>query len=143
MDIFRSDVLAGKSILVTGGGSGLGLEISKALVAKGATVHICGRRANVLEAAAAEIGASDPGKVHWHTCDIRDADQVDAMVEEMWQVGPVTSLANNDAANFIAPHKGLSPSGFRTINPTGMDGSLHFSLSLAKPWINDNRKTDY
>ena len=55
MDIFRTDALAGKSILVTGGGSGLGKEISKALVAKGAAVHICGRRAGVLEGAASEI----------------------------------------------------------------------------------------
>ena len=140
MEIFRSDVLAGKSILVTGGGSGLGLEISKALAAKGATVHICGRRANVLEAAAAEIAAGTVGKVHWHTCDIRDADQVDAMVEAMWKVGPVTSLVNNAAANFIAPTKGLSPRGFRAITSTVMDGSFHVTLALGKRWIDEGIK---
>lgn len=140
MDIFRSDVLAGKSILVTGGGSGLGLEISKALAAKGATVHICGRRANILEAAAAEIGEGAPGKVHWHTCDIRDADQVDALVEAMWKVGPVTSLVNNAAANFIAPTKGLSPRGFRAITSTVMDGSFHVTLALGKRWIAEGIK---
>lgn len=140
MDIFRSDVLAGKSILVTGGGSGLGLEISKALAAKGATVHICGRRANVLEAAAAEIEAGNPGKVHWHTCDIRDADQVDAMVEAMWKIGPVSSLVNNAAANFIAPTKGLSPRGFRAITSTVMDGSFHVTLALGKRWIDEGIK---
>jgi NAD(P)-dependent dehydrogenase (short-subunit alcohol dehydrogenase family) len=140
MDIFRSDVLAGKSILVTGGGSGLGLEISKALCAKGATVHICGRRANVLEAAAAEIAAGNAGKVHWHTCDIRDADQVDALVDAMWKVGPVTSLVNNAAANFIAPTKGLSPRGFRAITSTVMDGSFHVTLALGKRWIAEGIK---
>jgi len=140
MDIFRSDVLAGKSILVTGGGSGLGLEISKALAAKGATVHICGRRANVLEEAAAEIAQGAAGKVHWHTCDIRDADQVDALVEAMWKVGPVTSLVNNAAANFIAPTKGLSPRGFRAITSTVMDGSFHVTLALGKRWIDEGIK---
>src|SRR3546814_2233960 len=89
MDIFRTDVLAGKSILVTGGGSGLGLEISKALHAKGATVHICGRRASALEAAAAAIAADGSGNVHWHICDIRDAAQVDAMVDAIWADGPL------------------------------------------------------
>jgi NAD(P)-dependent dehydrogenase (short-subunit alcohol dehydrogenase family) len=140
MDIFRPDVLAGKSILVSGGGSGLGLEISKALAAKGATVHICGRRANVLEEAAAEIAKGAAGKVHWHTCDIRDADQVDAMVEAMWKVGPVTSLVNNAAANFIAPTKGLSPRGFRAITSTVMDGSFHVTLALGKRWIDEGIK---
>ncbi len=60
MDIFRDDALKGKSILVTGGGSGLGKEIGKALAAKGAKVHICGRRPQVLEEAAAEISAQGP-----------------------------------------------------------------------------------
>lgn len=140
MDIFRPDVLAGKSILVTGGGSGLGLEISKALRAKGATVHICGRRAAVLEAAAAEIAGGEAGKVHWHTCDIRDADQVDAMVDAIWAVGPLTGLVNNAAANFITPTKGLSPRGFRAVTSTVMDGTFHITLALGKRWIAEGIK---
>ena len=66
MDIFRADALAGKSILVTGGGSGLGKEISKALVAKGAAVHICGRRAQLLDEAVREISASGSAPVRAH-----------------------------------------------------------------------------
>jgi NAD(P)-dependent dehydrogenase (short-subunit alcohol dehydrogenase family) len=130
-DIFNADVLAGKSILVTGGGSGLGKEISKALVAKGATVHICGRRAEVLAEAAMEIG----GSIHTHVCDIRDADSVDAMVSAIWAIGPLTSLVNNAAANFIAPTKDLSPRGFRAITSTVMDGSFFVTLAIGKRWI--------
>ena len=129
--IFQEDVLGGKSVLVTGGGSGLGKEIAKALVVKGAVVHICGRRASVLEAAAAEIG----GAVHWHVCDIRDADQVDALMDAIWVVGPLTSLVNNAAANFIAPTKDLSPRGFRAVTSTVMDGSFHVTLAAGKRWI--------
>ena len=130
-DIFRADVLAGKSILVTGGGSGLGREIATALAGKGATVHICGRRANILEEAATQIGES----VHWHICDIRDADQVDAMFDAIWAVGPLTGLVNNAAANFISPTKDLSPRGFRAITSTVMDGSFHVTLAAGKRWI--------
>jgi NAD(P)-dependent dehydrogenase (short-subunit alcohol dehydrogenase family) len=130
-DIFRDNVLAGKSVLVTGGGSGLGKEIATALAAAGSVVHICGRRANVLEATAAVI----PGQVHWHICDIRDADQVDAMFDRIWAVGPLTGLVNNAAANFIAPTKDLSPRGFRAITSTVMDGSFHVTLAAGKRWI--------
>lgn len=140
MEVFRSDVLEGKSILVTGGGSGLGLEISKALCAKGAVVHICGRRADVLDSAASEIAGEKVGKVHWHTCDIRDADQVDAMVDAIWKLAPLTGLVNNAAANFISPTIGLSPRGFRAVASTVMDGSFHVTLALGKRWIAEGTK---
>ena len=137
-DVFRPDVLAGKAILVTGGGSGLGKEISKALAAKGAVVHICGRRANVLDEAVGEIGAASGAhgtRVHSHICDIRDADAVDKMMEAVWAQGPLTGLVNNAAANFIAPSKTLSPRGFRAITSTVMDGSFHVTLAVGKKWI--------
>jgi len=140
MDIFRPDALAGKSILVTGGGSGLGKEISRALVDRGATVHICGRRAQVLEAAAQEIAPSGKAKVHTHVCDIRDADQVEIMMEAIWRVGPLTGLLNNAAANFIAPTKELSPRGFRAVTSTVMDGSFHVTLAAGKRWIANGLK---
>src|SRR5882762_887785 len=135
MDIFRADALAGKSILVTGGGSGLGKEISKALVAKGAAVHICGRRAQVLDEAVREISASGSAPVCAHICDIRDADQVEAMMNAIWANGPLTGLLNNAAANFISPTKDLSPRGFRAVTSTVMDGSFHVTLAAGKRWI--------
>ena len=135
MDIFRPDALAGKSILVTGGGSGLGKEISKALAEKGAVVHICGRRAQVLESAAQDIAPSESARVHTHVCDIRDADQVEKMMEAIWSVVPLTGLLNNAAANFIAPTKDLSARGFRAVTSTVMDGSFHVTLAAGKRWI--------
>jgi NAD(P)-dependent dehydrogenase (short-subunit alcohol dehydrogenase family) len=131
MDVFRTDVLAGKSILVTGGGSGLGREIAKALAAKGAMVHICGRRAGVLEEAIGEIGHGAQS----HICDIRDADAIDAMMTAIWAHGPLTGLINNAAANFIAPTKDLSPRGFRAVTSTVMDGSFYVTLAAGKRWI--------
>jgi NAD(P)-dependent dehydrogenase (short-subunit alcohol dehydrogenase family) len=135
MDIFRDDALAGKSILVTGGGGGLGLEIGKALAAKGAKVHICGRRPQVLEEAATKISEGAAQAAAHHVCDVRDADQVESMMDRIWDDGPLTGLLNNAAANFIAPTKDLSPRGFRAVTSTVMDGSFHTTLSVGKRWI--------
>jgi NAD(P)-dependent dehydrogenase (short-subunit alcohol dehydrogenase family) len=120
---------------VTGGGSGLGKEISKALVAKGALVHICGRRPQVLESAAREISAGGAHEVATHVCDIRDAEQVETMMSAIFERGPLTGVVNNAAANFIAPTKDLSPRGFRAITSTVMDGSFHVTLAAGKRWI--------
>jgi NAD(P)-dependent dehydrogenase (short-subunit alcohol dehydrogenase family) len=133
-DIFQNNVLAGKSILVTGGGSGLGKEISAALIAKGASVHICGRRAEVLAQAVADIG----GDIHAHVCDIRDPDSIDAMIDAIWAIGPLNGLVNNAAANFISPTKDLSPRGFKAVTSTVMDGSFFVTLALGKRWIAEN-----
>src|SRR3546814_12257650 len=81
---------------------------------------------------AAAIAADGSGNVHWHICDIRDAAQVDAMVDAIWAVGPLTGLVNNAAANFTAPTKQLSPRGFRAITSTVLDSSVHVPLPLGK-----------
>ncbi|MGA8583754.1 MAG: SDR family oxidoreductase [Roseiarcus sp.] len=138
--MFREDALAGKSILVTGGGSGLGLEISKALAAKGSKVHICGRRPQLLEEAAAKISESGAVPASHHVCDVRDADQVEGAMEAIWAEGPLTGLVNNAAANFIAPTKDLSPRGFRAVTSTVMDGSFHTTLAAGKRWIAGGHK---
>jgi NAD(P)-dependent dehydrogenase (short-subunit alcohol dehydrogenase family) len=140
MDIFRDDAPAGKSILVTGGGGGLGLEISKALAAKGAKVNICGRRPHVLEEAVAAISEGAPLSASHHVCDVRDADQVETMMDQIWSVAPLTGLLNNAAANFIAPTKDLSPRGFRAVTSTVMDGSFHATLAAGKRWIAGGHK---
>lgn len=137
MGIFKDDALAGKAVLVTGGGGGLGREMAHALSALKARVHICGRRDALLQQSAAEITAATGVEVVPHACDIRDADAVDAMIEEIWKDSPLTGLVNNAAANFIAPTKDLSARGFRAITSTVMDGSFNATLSCGKRWIRD------
>jgi len=137
MAIFKEAVLAGKSVLVTGGGGGLGKEIALALAGHGSVVHICGRRLPMLQETAAEITAATGAKVVPHACDILDADSVDAMIEGIWADGPLTGLINNAAANFITPTKDLSARGFRAITSTVIDGTFHATLSVGKRWIRD------
>ena len=132
MSIYDPTVLAGKRILITGGGTGLGRGVAAHLVRHGAEVHLWGRRMNVLEEAAAEIG---PG-AHVQAVDVRKADMVDAAVEEIFeQHGPLTGLINNAAANFIAPTKNISARAFEAISSTVMNGSFNTTHAVGKRWI--------
>lgn len=132
---FRSGVLDGKRILVTGGGTGLGRAISEALVSHGAAVYICGRREAVLTEAADAIRAVHGGTIVPMVCNLREPAQIEAMLDEIWRDGPLTGLLNNAAANFIAPTKDLSPRGYEAIRSTVMDGSFYTTLELGKRWI--------
>lgn len=136
---FRADVLSGKRILITGGGTGLGKELARHFVAHGASVHICGRREAVLQGAVAELmqSAAHGGTVEHHICDVRDADAIEAMVDRIWAGGPLTGLVNNAAANFISPSVDISPRGFAAVRSTVMDGALFATLACGKRWIRD------
>ncbi|WP_250548610.1 SDR family oxidoreductase [Pseudonocardia sp. H11422] len=133
---FAPDLLAGKRILITGGGTGLGRGVARHLVDHGASVHLWGRRQGVLEEAAAEASVSRPGSVHVQTVDVRDGDAVDAEMETLFQEhGPLTSVVNNAAANFIAPTESLSPRAFEAVSGTVMKGSFHTTHAAGKRWI--------
>jgi NAD(P)-dependent dehydrogenase (short-subunit alcohol dehydrogenase family) len=134
---FRPDALAGKRILITGGGTGLGREFARQFVALGASVHICGRREAVLQQAVDDLSkaALHGGAITYHVCDVRDADQIEAMVAKIWAGGPLTGLINNAAANFISPSAEISPRGFAAVRATVMDGALFSTLACGKRWI--------
>jgi NAD(P)-dependent dehydrogenase (short-subunit alcohol dehydrogenase family) len=133
---FRPDTLAGKRILITGGGTGLGRGVAKHLVEHGAEVHLWGRRPAVLEEAAAEASANRPGSVHFQTVDVRQPDMVDAAMDEIWaNHGPLTGVINNAAANFIAPTESLSPRGFEAVSSTVMNGSFNTTHAAGRRWI--------
>ncbi len=133
---FAPDLLAGKRILITGGGTGLGRGVARHLVDHGAQVHLWGRRPAVLAEAAAEVSASRPGSAHVQTVDVRDGDGVDAAMEALWhEHGPLTSVINNAAANFIAPTESLSPRAFEAVSGTVMKGSFHTTNAAGRRWI--------
>src|SRR5919112_4875597 len=136
--VFSPDLLAGKRILITGGGTGLGRGVAAHLVRHGAQVHLWGRRISVLEEAAEEAAGDRKGTVHVQTVDVRDADRVDAAVGEVWaEHGPLTGLVNNAAANFIAPTESLSPRAFDAVSSTVMKGSFHTTHAVGRRWIAD------
>jgi NAD(P)-dependent dehydrogenase (short-subunit alcohol dehydrogenase family) len=108
MSPFRPDLLAGKRILITGGGTGLGKEISLGFAAHGAHVFICGRREQILKDTCNVIRSQSRGLVDYRVVNVRDADSVESMIESVWSSGPLTGLVNNAAANFVARTESLS-----------------------------------
>ena len=106
--MFEKGLLAGKRILVTGGGSGLGAAMGRRFVELGAELIICGRRLELLEATAAQLRGDFAGKVNAIRCDIRDGAAVDAMLDAIWRDAPLDVLVNNAAATFIAQTEQLS-----------------------------------
>ena len=114
--MFQKDILKGKRILVTGGGTGLGKEMAAEYAALGASVYICGRRQSVLDETVKEISDSG-GQIKGYACDIRVSDAVNDMIDTIWKDGgALTGLVNNAAGNFISPTKDISPRGFEAIS---------------------------
>ncbi len=114
--MFKDGLMAGERILVTGGGSGLGKEMTEAFVKLGADVYICGRRGDVLSETAQEIMGRHGGNVWPIPCDIRNAEAIHEMVDQIWATGgALTGLMNNAAGNFISRTEDLSPRGFDAI----------------------------
>jgi NAD(P)-dependent dehydrogenase (short-subunit alcohol dehydrogenase family) len=135
---FRPDLFAGKRIVITGGGTGLGRGVAHHFVAHGAQVHLWGRRPAVLAEAAEYAADGRAGVVHHRTVDVRDGDAVDAAMEELWQRhGPLTGVLNNAAANFIAPTETLSPRAFDAVSSTIIKGSFHTTTAAGRRWIAD------
>lgn len=133
--MFQRNLLTGKRILVTGGGSGLGKEIAAKYLQLGADLYICGRREVVLKETAEELMSTYGGSVKYHDVDIRNAEAVDEMIDAIWQEGPLTGLVNNAAGNFVSRTEDLSSRGFDAIANIVLHGTFYVTQSIGKRWI--------
>lgn len=134
--MLRDDALKGQTIIVTGGGTGLGRAMGKYFLELGANLVITSRKIEVLEKAAQELEAETGGKVLPIQCDVRDYEQVEnvlAKTEERF--GQIHCLLNNAAGNFVSPTERLSNRAFDTIIDIVLKGSTNFTLALGKKWI--------
>lgn len=128
--MFQTDLLADKRILVTGGGTGLGLSMARRFRELGARPVICGRRAEVLGEAAAALGGAET-----HVCDIRDAAAVESMLDAIWQKGPLDGLVNNAAGNFIARTETLSPRAVDSVLGIVLHGTAYVTMGCGRRWL--------
>ena len=133
--MFKEGLLEGKRILVTGGGTGLGKEMSRYFLKYGAEVIICGRRESVLEETAKELMEENGGKVKCYGLDIRGAQDVDETIGEIFSEGPLDGLVNNAAGNFISRTQDLSHRGFDAIAGIVFHGTFYVTHSVAKRWL--------
>ena len=140
--MMRDDALKGKTIVVTGGGSGLGKSMTTYFLELGANVVITSRNIEKLEKVKAELEESTGGKVLPVQCDVRNYDEVEAMVEaSVAEFGSVDILLNNAAGNFISPTERLSANAFDTIVDIVLKGSKNCTLAFGKHWI-DKKETN-
>jgi NAD(P)-dependent dehydrogenase (short-subunit alcohol dehydrogenase family) len=137
--MFRDDLMQDKRVLVTGGGTGLGKSMGRRFLELGARLVICGRREDVLAETVAEFEADYPGRAAWHACDIRDADAVEAVVEEIWATGPLDVLVNNAAGNFLAKSETLSPRAIDAVVGIVLHGAAYMTLACGRRWIAEER----
>jgi NAD(P)-dependent dehydrogenase (short-subunit alcohol dehydrogenase family) len=138
--MFEKGLLAGKRVLVTGGGSGLGAAMGRRFLDLGAELAICGRRLALLEQTAAEMRKATGGKVAVYRCDVRDGADVDAMMEAAFREAPLDVLVNNAAATFIAQTEQLSFRAADTILAPTLHGAMYCTLAAGKRWIEGAHK---
>jgi NAD(P)-dependent dehydrogenase (short-subunit alcohol dehydrogenase family) len=134
--MFAPDLLAGKVILVTGGGTGLGKSMATRFGELGAKLVLSGRRREVLDAAAAEMKGHGIADVLPVVADVRKPDEVDAMVAAaVTRFGHVDVLVNNAAGNFLAMTEKLSPNAFGSVIDIVLRGTFHCTLAAGKQMI--------
>jgi NAD(P)-dependent dehydrogenase (short-subunit alcohol dehydrogenase family) len=134
--MLRDNALKGKTIVVTGGGTGLGKAMSTYFSKLGANLVITSRKLEVLQKTAAEMETETGGKVLAVQCDVRNYDEVTALLQKSTEAfGPVHGLLNNAAGNFISPTERLSANAFATIIDIVLKGTANCTLAFGKHWI--------
>lgn len=136
---FRTDLLAGKVALVTGGGSGICMGIARALMAHGAKAAITSRKAERLEAAAKELAGATGGECLAFAADVRNPEAVEAAIEGTLQrLGRLDIVVNGAAGNFLAPAAMLSYNGFKTVVEIDALGTYNVSKAAFEKYLKDH-----
>jgi len=140
--MLRDDALKGKTIVVTGGGSGLGKAMTKYFLELGANVAITSRDLDKLKNTATELESVTGGKCLPLQCDVRHYEEVENMLKQVISTfGKVDVLLNNAAGNFISPTERLSSNAFDTIIDIVLKGSKNCTLAFGKHWIDTKQES--
>ncbi|MCF4994882.1 SDR family oxidoreductase [Pseudomonas syringae] len=122
--IFKANLFDGQTIIVTGGGSGIGRCTAHELAALGANVIVVGRKLEKLQRVVAEI-IEDGGRAHCKACDIREEEAVRHLVGELIaEHGPIHGLVNNAGGQYPSPLASINQKGFETVLRTNLVGGF-------------------
>ena len=140
--MFTSDTLADQTILITGGGSGLGLAMAKKFASLGSNIAICGRTEEKLQKAVKEIEEEgQDSTVRYYVADVRDYDRIEEMIGEIVSdFGTMTGLVNNAAGNFLSASEDLSPGGFKAVVDIVLHGSFNCTHVFGNYLIDEKKK---
>ncbi|WP_138429097.1 SDR family oxidoreductase [Fodinibius saliphilus] len=141
--MFTDDTLEGQTILITGGGSGLGLAMAKKFASLGSNIAICGRTEDKLQNAVEEISRSADAseKAEYYVADVRDYDRIKEMISEIVSdFGTMTGLVNNAAGNFLSASEDLTPGGFKAVVDIVLHGSFNCTHVFGNYLIKQEQK---
>ena len=139
--MLRDDALKGKTVVVTGGGSGLGKAMTRYFLELGAQVAISSRNLEKLQNTAKELEAETGGSCFAVKCDVREHHEVENMLKSVLErFGKVDILLNNAAGNFISPTERLSSRAFDVIIDIVLKGTKNCTLAFGKHWIANEQK---
>ena len=139
--MLKENSLKDKTILVTGGATGLGKSMAKYFLELGANIVIASRKQESLDKTAKELMDEIGGKVLGLSCDVRNYDEVENTLEKIkLEFGQLDAIINNAAGNFISPTERLSHKGFDVVVDIVLKGTYNFSLAVGKEWIKNKQK---
>jgi NAD(P)-dependent dehydrogenase (short-subunit alcohol dehydrogenase family) len=138
--MFQKNLLKGKRILITGGGTGIGRAMAERFLQLGASLFICGRREEVIRQAAEELRNSPGVNVEGFACDVREREQVEQLIDKIWDTGSLDVLINNAAGNFLAKTEELSPRAFDAVLGIVLNGTINMTMACGRRWLKGKHK---
>ncbi len=137
--VYAPELFAGKTVLVSGGGSGLGKATAVLFARLGASVIICGRDQQKL-ATARQLFADNGLAIDSHALTIRDADSVDRMIAAVWaKHGRLDVLVNNAGGQFAQPALEFTAKGWNAVVDTNLNGTWYMTQAAAKRWVGNRQ----
>lgn len=134
--MLQPGALKGKTIIVTGGGTGLGRSMGKYFLELGANLVITSRKKDVIDNTASELSRETGGQVLAIPCDVRKYEEVENVIAKSEEAfGSVTGVVNNAAGNFVSPTERLSHRAFDIVVDIVLRGTYYTTLAAGKNWI--------